>query len=301
MSGLSRTNIRRVSPLREGQSRFESNISSVQNQDAYARARERTEGGLLTSARRQMLNGNQATPPPVAASTPPAVPPLLARPRPVAPAREGRIDGMPASSAIAGAKTSVASAVAGYFNENRLDAPENAKDIQDRDARDRADAVSAARSESSGNPSVTRGDVIDRINKDRESRGLAKFSDDIYKDIAKDDTGAATRTRGLSASMRPDIPTSPLIQARPRPLVGPPASAAGSPMSTPPALSRTSLTPSAGPTYNMSGSFGAGAANPENSLPKIAGRAITATGGALSKMNRKPKGLGNYRTGNPSL
>jgi hypothetical protein len=51
----------------------------------------------------------------------------------------------------------------------------------------------------------------------------------------------------------------------------------------------------------MGGTFGAAPANPENSIPKVAGRVLGRAGGVLKEVNRKPKGLSRYRTGNPSL
>jgi hypothetical protein len=113
------------------------------------------------------------------------------------------IDGKPAAQVLSGMREDAArgttptqgagpqDVVSDYYNRNRLDAPENVGDIRARDARDRATAINAARSESSGNPSVTRNDVIDRINKQREAAGLTRFGDDIYSDIAKSDSSQA--------------------------------------------------------------------------------------------------------------
>lgn len=153
-SSLSRSNIRRISPVRtEGGSASGSNIPVAGARSRYDEARATLERGLLESRRRQVLGNAPAQTPgttPAAdarpAATPTAapassVPPLLARPQPAAPARQGMIDGRPANRVINdmegsaqargnfGAeianrnveKMGVQGAVADYFERNRLD------------------------------------------------------------------------------------------------------------------------------------------------------------------------------------
>ena len=77
-------------------------------------------------------------------------------------------------------------------------------DLRKTDAGSRQDAIDAARNESAGNASVTRGSVIDRINKEREAKGLTPFGDDIYKDIAKKDISRAEQGDGMAKAMSAD-------------------------------------------------------------------------------------------------
>jgi len=176
-SSLSRSNIRRISPVREGGS--SGGIPTVQERQRADQAAETIQRGILESRRRQMVDeARKAAAPasvdptttatrrpmvtspaaaqptaapamarPAATSTAaPAstVPPLLARPQPVAPARQGMIDGRPANRVINdmegnaqargnfGAeianrnveKMGVQGAVADYFERNRLDRPQ---------------------------------------------------------------------------------------------------------------------------------------------------------------------------------
>jgi len=144
MSSLSRSNIRRISPLREGESpQTGSNIPIAGAAQNFQRRKETLERGLMTAASRQMFSpaaagGEPAAAPasaPVSAEqsrrnfydnqrqtrmaqvsgTPAAAAaaaagdtPALARPRPTAPAREGMIDGKPASQALAGMREEAA-------------------------------------------------------------------------------------------------------------------------------------------------------------------------------------------------
>lgn len=80
------------------------------------------------------------------------------------------------------------------------DAPGNLTDIQGRETKDRADAIAAARSESSGNASVTRYSVIDRLNKERVAGGRQPFGEDIYKDIAKIDGDEAAGKQAVKTA-----------------------------------------------------------------------------------------------------
>ena len=88
--------------------------------------------------------------------------------------REGLIDGKPASETLGKLR-------------GVNDAPGNLADLRKIEAGSRPAAIDAARNESAGNASVTRRSVIDRINKERESKGLTPFDDNIYKDIANAD------------------------------------------------------------------------------------------------------------------
>lgn len=115
--------------------------------------------------------------------------PVQGPPAPTKP-RTGLIDGRPASQVL------------GQDTE-----PGNMADLQARDADARESAITQAREESAGNAKVTRRDVIDRINKEREAQGMQPFGDDIYKSIAKQD-GATTR--GVTV---PAPPKTPLQQA----------------------------------------------------------------------------------------
>lgn len=209
-SSLSRSNIRRISPVRDGGT--SGGIPTVQERRRADQAAETIQRGILESRRRQMVDEarkaaaptgrtgdekytqipmspelerrilNSATTTSAATSTAPAggsrneviggtdsrgqsfnptpsqyemggrstavpastVPPLLARPQPAAPARQGMIDGRPANRVIAdmegnaqargnfGAdianrnieKMGVQAAVADYFERNRLDRPQ---------------------------------------------------------------------------------------------------------------------------------------------------------------------------------
>ena len=129
-----------------------------------------------------------ATTPPVAGTVPPVagtVPPvatnkassLLARSPSLTKPRPSLIDGRPAADVL---------------KETRERVGES---IPVDPVKDRQSAIEAARTESAGNPSVTRGSVIDRINKQRAQEGQTAYGDDIYKDIAGADSQAAQARR----------------------------------------------------------------------------------------------------------
>lgn len=82
-SSLSRSNIRRVSPLgKEGGSMSGSNIPTAGGRAAYDTARNTLERGLLEARRRQVMGGASAAPAAVSGTNAQGVPNALARPEP---------------------------------------------------------------------------------------------------------------------------------------------------------------------------------------------------------------------------
>ena len=146
---------------------------------------DRRLGGALPPATTPPVAG---TVPPVAGTVPPVagtVPPvatnkassLLARSPGLTKPRPSLIDGRPAADVLKEAR--------GRVGEDEPTDP----------VKDRQSAIEAARTESAGNPSVTRGSVIDRINKQRVQEGQTAYGDDIYKDIAGADSRGAQARR----------------------------------------------------------------------------------------------------------
>lgn len=130
-----------------------------------------------------------------------------------APAREGRINGLPASKTLAS------------MRRPDTTEPGNLADTKARDAADREAAINAAISESAGNAKVTRGSVIDRINTERAAKGLQTYGEDIYKDIAGRDIAKSDARLADQKFGRTDFgkafnaPASPLSADELNPLV----------------------------------------------------------------------------------
>jgi hypothetical protein len=144
--------------------------------DPAARQRAYDRGATLGATREQIDQRIGGTAPQPTGTAPPPIGPTQ-RPTlqgPPVSAKPGLIDGKPARSVL--------DSMRGVETE-----PGNLAGLASRDAQDRAAAITTARTESAGNPSVTRQGVIDRINKERTAKGLQPFGEDIYKDIANQD------------------------------------------------------------------------------------------------------------------
>ena len=169
--------------------------SALAKTDPAARQRAYDRGASLGVSQEDIDRRLGGTLPPVAGTVPPVagtvppvagtVPPvstnkassLLARSPSLTKPRPSLIDGRPAADVL---------------KETRERVGES---IPVDPVKDRQSAIEAARTESAGNPSVTRGSVIDRINKQRAQEGQTAYGDDIYKDIAGADSQAAQARR----------------------------------------------------------------------------------------------------------
>lgn len=159
-------------------------LNAARPGETTAQAQERfreSRTGVATAPVGEAGTSNQGPPRSAIGSTP--------RPTLQGPPKPGFIDGKQAGGVLAGLR--------GEETE-----PGNLTDLADRDAKDRANAITAARTGSADNPNVTRGSVIDRINKERVAGGRQPFGEDIYKDIAKiDGDDAAGKQTALQKSL----------------------------------------------------------------------------------------------------
>lgn len=176
-----------IAPVQTGSTNASLNAARPGETASQARARFGESRTGVAAAPTGEAGTNNAGPPRSAMVTQPTgtVPPL-SRPTLQGLPKPGLIDGKPAGSVLAGMRSGDTE-------------PGNLTDLADRDTKDRADAIAAARSESSGNPSVTRYSVIDRLNKERVAGGRQPFGEDIYKDIAKQDGAASDLVAGRRA------------------------------------------------------------------------------------------------------
>jgi uncharacterized protein YkwD len=165
--------------------------------DPAARQRAYERGATLGATREQIDQRIGGTTPQSTGTAPQstgtATSPIGSTPRPTlqgppVSAKPGLIDGKPARSVL--------DSMRGGETE-----PGNLTGLANRDAQDRAAAVTAARTESAGETSTTRADVVGRINKERTAKGLQPFGDDIYRDITAQEVAEgerATKGRDLS-------------------------------------------------------------------------------------------------------
>ena len=166
--------------------------SALAKTDPAARQRAYDRGASLGMSQEDIdtrLGGAlpPRTVPPVAGTVPPVATnkasSLLARPPSLTEPRPSLIDGRPADEVL-------------KETRRRLGEDEPTDPLKDRQS-----AIEAARTESAGNSSVTRGSVIDRINKQRVQEGQTAYGDDIYKDIANADSRGAQARRSADTVM----------------------------------------------------------------------------------------------------
>ena len=192
-------------------------ISSSEDNAAFEEKKRRMQSGLLESKRRALLNPagtprTGMTPVERAEGLPydEGTQRSVAQPARTAPSQTGTAPQPSLTAAPPSLMDSAAAADSRSLSRRKEmraaedsitgGEPGNLAGLANRDAQDRAAAITAARTESAGNPSVTRQGVIDRINKERTAKGLQPFGEDIYKDIAAQGIAESDKARADARS-----------------------------------------------------------------------------------------------------